>query len=89
MTDEFDSLFGLQADTPATAPDPHPQPELPTVRLPLFKPGTQVYHDGQWCTVNYVTLRRNLLLVQFHEIAGQVDASKLRLEPSELTLRRH
>lgn len=89
MTDEFDSLFELQADTTAPAAEAPPQPEIRSLRVSLFKPGAKAYYQGQWCTVNYVTLRRQQLLVQLHEITAAVESSKLYVEPSELTLKRH
>lgn len=89
VIDELDRLFELQADKTPPSNDCPPEPDLPTVRLALYKPGTQVSYQGQWCTVHYVTLRRNQLLVQLHEITGAVDSSKLYVEPSNLTLRRN
>lgn len=89
VKDEFDHLFGLQG-AEAPAPDSAPaQTESPVViKIPLFKPGAQVYYENQWCTVNYVTLRRGLLLVQLHEIHGAVESSRLYVEPTCLTLKR-
>lgn len=90
MNDEYDSLFGVQAakaDPPDQAP-PAPAEPPATVRIPLFKPGTKVSYQGQYCTVSYVTVRRGLLLVKLDEIHEPVDSDKLYLEPTCLTLKR-
>lgn len=89
MNDEYDSLFGLQAaktDPPDQAPPPVESPA--TVRISLFKPGTRVSYQGQYCTVSYVTVRRGLLLVKLDEIHEPVDSGRLYVEPTCLTLKR-
>ena len=71
----------------------HAKPSLPSqihaVRLPLFRSGTRVSHQGQPCTVDYVVVRRGQLLVHLHETNSRVDADKLFLEPTQLSLRRN
>ena len=60
-----------------------------TIRLPLFRSGTRVSHQGQPCTVDYVVVRRGQLLVHLHETNSHVDADKLFLEPTQLSLHRN
>jgi hypothetical protein len=59
------------------------------VHLPLFRAGTRVSHQGKLCTVDYVVVRRGQLLVHLHETNSRVDAEKLFLEPTRLSLQRN
>ncbi len=61
----------------------------PTVhRMPLFRPGVTVYLNDSQATVSHVVLRRGQLLVQLKEHPAPVDAERVMLAPTELSLQR-
>lgn len=57
-------------------------------RMPLYKPGTRVRHDGAWATVSHITLRRHGLSVYLVGQPEPVDPEKLELEPTVFATRR-
>lgn len=64
-------------------------PDASGIYLPLFRSGARVSHQGTLCTVNYVVIRRGQLMVHLHETNRPVDAERLFLEPTRLSLRRN
>lgn len=57
-------------------------------RMPLFRPGARVWYAGRWETVNYVSLRRNDMLVHLSGHTEPVDSYALELEPTVFTTER-
>jgi len=88
VKDEFDRLFDLQAAEADSPAEPSPPPDTSSIRLPLFRPGTRVSHQGQPCTVSHVLISRGQLLVHLHETNSPVRPDQLFLEPTRLLLRR-
>jgi hypothetical protein len=78
-----------QSDSAARHAKPSLSSQTHAVRLPLFRSGTRVSHQGQPCTVDYVVVRRGQLLVHLQETNSRVDADKLSLEPTQLLLQRN
>ena len=74
------------ADSPA---EPSRPSQTSDIRLPLFRSGTRVSYQGKLCTVKCVVIRRGQLLVHLRETNGPVDADRLFLEPTRLSLRRN
>ena len=57
-------------------------------RMPLFRPGTRVWHAGRWEIVQYVSLRRHDMLVYLEGHADPVASYALELEPTVFTTER-
>lgn len=84
-----ESAFLQPAQDFETAAQPAPPARDPTiVHLPLFRPGTQVVHQGQYCTVSHVIISRGVLQVYLQELGRTVDAETVQLAPSRVVLRR-
>jgi hypothetical protein len=58
------------------------------VHLPLYRPGTQVVHQGQHQTVSHVIISRGDLTVHLQESGLTVPAEKVQLAPTRLVLQR-
>ncbi|HCY14686.1 MAG: hypothetical protein A2Z93_03325 [Curvibacter sp. GWA2_64_110] len=86
MKDDFDRLFDLQ--TIPTERSQEDRTEVPTMEMPLFRPGLPVTYQGQRCTVSHVMLTRSQLFVHLYEIAGAVKAEEIHAEKTRLVLAR-
>lgn len=81
-----ESAFLQPAQDSETPAPPAHDPTI--VHLPLFRPGTRVYFQGQYCTVSHVVISRGVLQVFLQELGQTVDAEKVQLAPSRVVLRR-
>lgn len=81
MKDE--SAF-LQPESTATTGTDEP----PVAHLPLYRPGTRVVYQGQYCTVGHVVISRSELLVHLQEPGVSVPAEKVQLAPTRILLQR-
>lgn len=75
-------------DTESLAASAPPAHDPTIVHLPLYRPGTRVTYQGQYCTIGHVVVSRGQLQVYLQEIGNTVDAEKVRLAPTRLVLRR-
>jgi hypothetical protein len=57
-------------------------------RMPLFRSGVTVYLNNTEAVVSHVVLRRGQLLVQLKEHPAPVDADRLMLAPTAVSLQR-
>lgn len=71
--------------TPAAPTDAE---EPPVAHLPLYRPGTRVVYQGQYCTVGHVVISRGDLLVHLQEPGISVTADKVQLAPTRILLQR-
>jgi hypothetical protein len=62
--------------------------EPPVAHLPLYRPGTRVVYQGQYCTVDHVVITRGELLVHLQEPGVSVTAEKVQLSPTRILLQR-
>jgi hypothetical protein len=62
--------------------------EPPVAHLPLYRPGTRVVYQGQYCTVGHVVISRGDLLVHLQEPGVSVTADKVQLAPTRILLQR-
>jgi hypothetical protein len=60
--------------------------EPPVAHLPLYRPGTRVVYQGQYCTVGHVMISRGELLVHLQEPG--VSAEKVQHAPTRILLQR-
>jgi hypothetical protein len=74
----------LQPTTAAPADADEP----PVAHLPLYRPGTRVVYQGQYCTVGHVVISRSELLVHLQEPGISVPAEKVQLAPTRILLQR-
>ena len=81
MKDE--SAFLQPNDAAPTASE-----EPPVAHLPLYRPGTRVVYQGQYCTVGHVVISRGELLVHLQEPGVSVTADKVQLSPTRILLQR-
>jgi hypothetical protein len=78
-----ESAFLQPSDAAPTGPD-----EPPVAHLPLYRPGTRVVYQGQYCTVGHVVISRGELLVHLQEPGVSVTAEKVQLSPTRILLQR-
>lgn len=79
----------LQATQDPQAGHDAPAAAEPTiVHLPLYRPGTRVSYQGQYCTVSHVVISRGDLLVHLQEVGATVPAEKLQLALTRMVLQR-
>lgn len=74
----------LQPENAATTDTDEP----PVAHLPLYRPGTRVVYQGQYCTVGHVVISRSELLVHLQEPGISVPAEKVQLAPTRILLQR-
>jgi hypothetical protein len=78
-----ESAFLQPQDAASAGPE-----EPPVAHLPLYRPGTQVLHQGQYQTVSHVIISRGDLTVHLQESGLTVPAEKVQLAPTRLVLQR-
>jgi hypothetical protein len=78
-----ESAFLQPSDAAPTGPD-----EPPVAHLRLYRPGTRVVYQGQYCTVGHVVISRGELLVHLQEPGVSVTAEKVQLSPTRILLQR-
>jgi hypothetical protein len=78
-----ESAFLQPNDAASTASD-----EPPVAHLPLYRPGTRVVYQGQYCTIGHVVISRGELLVHLQEPGVSVTAEKVQLAPTRILLQR-
>ncbi len=84
-----ESAFLQAVQDSEIAGQPAPSANDPTiVHMPLFRAGTQVVYQGQYCTVSHVIVSRGELQVYLQEIGQTVNAEKVQLAPTRIVLRR-
>lgn len=55
--------------------------------LPLYKPGTKVWYNGHYYTVNHVVINKYDLYLKLEELDTTILSDKVLLEPTVLELR--
>lgn len=85
-----ESAYLQATQDPQAGRAPEPATAEPTiVHLPLYRPGTRVSYQGQYCTVSHIVISRGDLLVHLQEVNASVPAEKLQLAPTRMVLQRH